>query len=320
MPRNPTKKPKVLKAKNIKKRTGAKSQAKQIAALSTAVSKINKQQYESVMLAWQRPTAIIDTTLGGTNAYICPIPITPNNPFSQQTPEVTTPLRWSDNRVASGAAYFTKSMVFGASSAARSSPEWIHTGSTVKWRLQTNEPTFSTYSLYLIQAKTKQADQLISDRQFKNSTTLGVYPGSAAALNEGNDYISHIDQFGCMINKKYWKVLGQRQINFSAPGVTNLEANADLAGGANTRNNLVIKEGTFKVPAGGSIKCFNTMPFENPSSPALGRKPANAATMGFIDEDNSKTCYLVCVNNGVSADAESAKLSMLTLDHYKAVV
>ena len=164
------------------------------------------------MLAWQRPTAPIDFTLGGVNAYVMPCPITPNNPFSQATPEATEPLRWSDNRVATAAPYFTKGMVFGASSAARASPEWIHTGSTLKWRLQTNEPTFSTYSLYLIQAKSKQADQLISDRQLKNSTTLGIYPGSGAFLNVGSDYITHQDQFGCMINKKYWKVLGQRQI------------------------------------------------------------------------------------------------------------
>lgn len=322
MPRNPTKKPKVLKRKNIKRRTGAKSQAKQIAALSTAVSKINKTQYESCMLAWQRPTALIDTTLGGVNAYILPCPITPNNPFSQETGGgQTEPLRWTDNRVASGAAYFTKSMVFGASSAARSSGEWIHTGSTLKWRLQTNEPTFSTYSIYLVQAKSKQADQLISDRQFKNSTTLGVYPGSAAQLNVGNDYITHQDQMGCMLNKKFWKILGQRNnINFSVPGVNNLEANADLAGGASGNNNLVIREGTFKIPAGGSIKCFNTMPYESASSPALGRKPANAATMGFLDEDNSRTAYLVIIGNGVSADSESAKLSTLCVDNYKVVV
>ncbi|AXQ65311.1 MAG: hypothetical protein [Circular genetic element sp.] len=317
---NPTKKPKVLKRKNIKRRTGAKSQAKQISALSTAVSKLNKRQYESVMLAWQRPNAIIEQTLGGVNAYVLPCPITPNNPFSQTTPEATEPLRWADNRVASNAAYFTKSMVFGCSSAARSSPEWIHTGSTLKWRLSTNEPTFSTYSLYLIQAKSRQADQLISDRQLKNMTTLGIYPGSGGVLNSGSDYITHQSQFGCMINKKYWKVLGQRQINFSVPGVTNLEANLDLAGGADTRNNTVIKEGTFKIPGGGSIKCFNSMPFTNTASPALGRKPANAATLGFIDEDNSKTCYLVCINDGVAADSESAKLSTLCLDHYKAVV
>ena len=102
--------------------------------------------------------------------------------------------------------------------------------------------------------------------------------------------------------------------------MTNLENNLDLAGGANTRNNSVIKEGTFKLPAGGSIKCFNTMPYATSGSPALGRKPANAATLGFIDEDNSKTCYLICVNDGASADSESAKLSTLTMDHYKVVV
>lgn len=319
MPKNPTKKPKVLRRKNIKKRTGARSQAKQISALSTAVSKLNKTCYEHVMLGWIRPKATIDTTIGGIGAYVCPIPITPNNPYSQQSSVSPDQLKWSDNRGISAANYFTKSPIFGSSEAARNSPEWIHTGSTIKWRLETTEPSFSTYSMFLIQAKSRQSDQLISDRQLKNSTSSG-YAGSAAQIREGVDYTTHPQLFGTMLNKKYWKVLHTRQVNFSVPGVNNLEGNADLAGGANTRNNTVIKEGTFRVPAGGSIKCFNVMPYENSSSPALGRKPANASQLGFLDEDNSKTCYLVIVNNGVAAEGEFCSLSMMTLDNYKAVV
>lgn len=319
MPKNPAKKPRVLKRKNIKRKTGAKSQAKQISALSTAVSKITKRQYESVMLGWIRPKATIDTTVGGIGAYILPVPITPNNPYSQTSGVSSDQLKWSDNRGISSANYFTKSGVFGCSESARNSPEWIHTGSTMKWRLETTEPTFSTYSLFLIQARSRQADQLISDRALKNSTTSS-YAGSGGTLREGVDYITHPQLMGTMINKKYWKILHTRQINFSVPGATNLEANLDLGGGANTRNNTVIKEGTFKIPAGGSIKCFNVMPYVSESSPALGRKPANACQLGYLDEDTSKTCYLVCVNNGVSAEGEFCSLSTMTLDHYKAVV
>lgn len=320
MPKNPTRKPKVLKRKNIKRRTGAKSQAKQISALSTQISKITKQQYESVMLGWIRPKATIDSATGGIGCYILPVPITPNNPYSQVGGVSPDPLKWSDNRGIAAANYFTKSPVFGSSEAARNSSEWIHTGSTLKWRMETTEPTFSTYSLFLIQAKSRQSDQLVSDRTLKNAVT-GSYAGSGGQLREGVDYLTHPSLFGTMINKKYWKVLGQRQINFSVPGVTTFkENNVDLQGGANTRNNTVIKEGTFKVPAGGSIKCFNVMPYVNESSPALGRKPANACQLGFLDEDNSKTCYLVCINNGVSIDGQLTSLSTMTLDHYKAAV
>jgi len=320
MPKNPTKKPKVLKRKNIKRRTGAKSQAKQISALSTQVAKITKQQFESVMLGWIRPKSTIDTTVGGIGAYICPIPITPQNPYVQDTVTEGGQIKWSDNRGMSASNYFTKSPCFGSSEAARNSSEWIHTGSTLKWRLETTEPTFSTYSMFLIQAKSRQADQLISDRGLKNSTG-GGFPGSASQLREGVDYLTHPQLFGTMLNKKYWKVLHTRQINFSVPGVTDFKnANVDLQGGANTRNNTVIKEGTFKIPAGGSIKCFNVMPYKDLSSPALGRKPANASQLGYLDGDNSKTCYLVIVNNGVAVDGEFASLSLMALDNYKAVV
>lgn len=317
----PLKKPRVLRRKNIRRRKSANAQSKQIAALSRSVSSLTRRQYEPVMLAWQRPKATIDLAAGGTNAYVCPIPITPNNPTGQETTQSTAPLRWSDNRGISSANYFTKSTIFGSSQSARHSPEWIHTGSTLKWRLETNEPTFATYSVFLIQAKSRQSDQLISDRNFKGATSGATYPGSAASLNVGSDYITHQDVMGTMINKKYWKVLGSRQVNFSVPGVTSVkETNVDLQGGANTRDNTVLKEGTFKIPAGGVIKCFNTLPYKDPSSPVLGRESANAIQMGFLDEDNSKTCYLVIINNGVSVDGEFTSLSTLVVDRYRAVV
>lgn len=322
-PRYSRKTRKVLRRKNIKRRTGARAQSKQIAALSSQVSKLTHRQFEPVMLGWQRPTANIDLVAGGTNAYVLPIPITPNNPTSQINGVMSgtdAPLRWSDNRGMSSANYFTKSPMFGISASARSSPEWIHTGSTLKYRLQTNEPSFSTYSVFLVQARSRQADQLISDRRLKNQTT-GSYPGSASTFNEGSDFITHQDVMGTMFNKKYWKVLYHRDINFSVPGVTAVKTtNVDLKGGADTRDNTVLKEGSCRIPAGGSIKCFNTMPYKNPSSPALGREAPNAIQLGYLDEDTSKTCYFVIVNNGVSADMESCSLSTLVLDRYKAVV
>lgn len=314
-------KPKVIKRKNIRRKTGATSQAKQIAALSTELSKLNKVQYEHVMLVWQRPKANIDGVVGGTGAYILPVPITPNNPYAQQDAlNLNAQLKWSDNRLMSQAQYFQKMPVFGSSQAARNSSHWIHTGSTLKWRLQTNEPSFATYSVYLIQAKARQADQLISDRQLKNSATAS-WPGSAGSLDEQVDFATHTNVFGTQFNMKYWKILGKRTCNFSVPGVTSVKTdNADLQGGADTRDNTVVKEGTFKVPAGGSIKCFNKMPLVDESSPALGRHPALASTVGYLDEDTSKTAYLVIINNGASVDGEITELSTMTIDHYKVVV
>jgi len=48
------KKPKVLKRKNIKRKTGAKSQAKQITALSSQLTKLTKTQYETIQTVWNR--------------------------------------------------------------------------------------------------------------------------------------------------------------------------------------------------------------------------------------------------------------------------
>lgn len=317
----PYKKPRVLRRRNVKRRKGARAQSKQILALSRQVSSLVKTQYESCMLAWQRAKSTIDLAAGGNNAYILPIPITPNNPTQQLTGFGTNePLKWSDNRGIAASNYFTKSTLFGISSAARSSPEWIHTGTTLRYRLETNEPTFATYSVFLVQARSRQADQLSDDRRLKGSAT-GSFPGSSAQMLAGTDWITHQDCFGTFFNKKYWKVLYERQINFSVPGVTSVKAiNADLQGGANTRNNTVVKEGVLRIPAGGSIKNFNNMPFVNASSPALGRQPPNAAQVGYQDEDCSKTCYLVIVNNGVSVDGEITSLSTLALDRYRVVV
>lgn len=317
----PFRKPRVLRKKNIRRKRGARAQSKQIMALSRQVRRITRTQFETVMTGWIRPKATIDLAAGGTNCYICPLPTTPGNPTSQMTGFGTTdPLKWSDNRGISSANYFTKSILFGVSSAARASPEWFHTGTTLKYRMQTNEPSFSTYSMFVIQARPKQADQLSDDRGLKASSGSG-FTGSGAQLQPGTDYVTHPEIMGTMINRKYWKVLYQRVINFSVPNVTDFKAvNVDLQGGADTRNNTVLKEGTFRIPAAGSIKNFNNLPFNNPSSPALGRDPPNASQLGYQDEDNAKPAYLVIVNNGVSTDGEITELSLQAVDRYKAVV
>jgi len=52
----------------------------------------------------------------------------------------------------------------------------------------------------------------------------------------------------------------------------------------------------------------------------MGYKAANASQIGYIDEKNEKTQYLVIINNGVSADLETVNLSLLVRDYYKLVV
>lgn len=314
-------KPKVLKKKNIKRRTGARNQAKQISALSTQMSKLTSSQYESTMLVWERLNASIDSTLGGTNAYVCPIPTSPCNPFKDETLQLPTGERitWSDTKTVSTQLSFAKTPVFGWSEAARNSPEVHHTGSTLKYRLQVNgEETFSTYSLFLIKAKARQADQLITDRNLKAATTLGS-PGAGALLIEGVDYVTHEDLMGTMMNKKYWNVLYSREINFSHPGATAIATNTNPAN-TNPLNNALIATGTLRIPAGGVIRNFNAQAPITAGNPDEGNKPTNACQIGYVDENNKSPCYLVIINNGAAADAETIDLSLLVKDYYKCVV
>lgn len=320
-----TKKPKALRKKRIMRKTGAKSQAKQIASLSSQVSKIVKSNYESGSLGWIRYNLSVDAVSGATTAYVCPIPITPGNPFYQDVYGAAVGsgarVRWSDNLALGSSTqnYMEKFPIFGFSQAAQNSPEWNHVGGTLKYRFESAEPTFSTYSLFLCRAKSRQSDQLVSDRALKNSrSTYG--PGSAGALVEMDDYVTHPNVMGTDINTKYWTVLAKRSINMSHPGATALAPNSNPAN-TNPRNNALIAEGTIRLPKGGVIRsAAKSLITQGGVGTTLNSSPLNASQVGFLDEDNSKTCYLFVINNGVSIDLETVNLSLMVKDHYRIAV
>lgn len=319
------KKPKVLKKNNIKRRTGAGAQAKQISALSTQVQRITKSNYENGSLVWVRDKLPIDSLTGGIQAYVCPVPITPGNPFYQDVKGAAVGqgarVRWADSLHLGGASnsFFEKFPLFGFSQQARNSHEWNHTGGTLRYRIESSEPSFSTYSLFLVQAKSRQSDQLISDRGLKNSVGTS-YPGSAGAMSELDDFVTHPNLMGTSFNSKYWKILSRRSINFGHPGSTALSTNVNPAN-TNARNNAVVVEGTIRLPAGGVIRSTaKALLTTGGVGGTVNPSPLNASQVGFLDEDNSKTCYLVIVNNGVSADLESVSMSLLTKDNYKIAV
>lgn len=316
-------KPRVLKKKNIKRRTGAKAQSRQISALSKQVTKITAQQYETIATCWNRPSLTVDTLTGGTQAYLCPIPASMCNAYSQNTVltqgDADQRIQWTDNLALAGMDNFRKNPLFGSSENARDSPCITHLGSILNYRMVSSEPAFSTYTIYLIRPKRKHSNQIVVDRQLKNGTTLNPTNGAGGSLTEGVDFITHPDILGTTINKKYWSVLYKKTVNFSHPGATSL---ADKVNPSNTdtRNNSVISEGTIKVPGGHTIRNFNRTPFENPSTPNLGFMKTSASQIGLVDEPTSATCYLCVVNNGVSAEGETVKLSFIVKDYYKAAV
>jgi len=315
-------KPKVLKRKNIKRRTGAKAQSKQITALSKQITSLTKSNYETVQTIWNRNNLSVDPSLGGINAYVCPIPKSMCNCFSQSTLDTAgdsdVRIAWSDNLGIAAQQTYRKNPIFGSSEAARNSPEANHMGGVLKWRLISDEPAFSTYTVALISPKSRQADQLITDRDLKGAKT-GLGPGSKALLVEGTDYETHPDVMGTQINKKFWNIDYYREVNFSHPGSTSQQTTAQ-ANNTNPKNNAIIAQGTIKLKAGGIIKCFNQQSMVDTGSPDLGFKAANASQIGYVDEKNEKIQYLVVINNGVSTDLETVNLSLLVRDYYKMVV
>lgn len=316
-------KPKYQKKKYIRKRTDARSQSKQIASLAKSISSINKQQYESIATVWNRPLATIDLLGGGVNAYICPIPVSMCNCYSQNT--VLTQgdddqrIQWLDNRALGSMDPFQKIPLFGSSENARDSPCVTHTGGYLSYRFTNNEPSFSTYSLFLVRPVKKHANQLVVDRKLKQYTTLNPVTGTAGSFTEGVDFITHPDVMGTIINRKYWRVLAKRSINFSHPNSTSINRTVS-ANNTNPKYNAQIAEGTIKIPGGTVIRNFNRTPYEQDSSPNKGTMKTSASQIGPVDEPDEKTAYLVVINNGSSADSELVKLSIVVKDFYKAVV
>lgn len=314
------KKPRVLKRKNIKRRTGAKAQSKQIVALSKQLTSLTKSNYETVQTVWHRDNLTVDAATAGTVAYVCPIPKSMCNCFNQITADTVSEndgrIKWSDNLAIASQQFFLKRPIFGSSQAARNSSEATHMGGTLKWRLQTTEPSFSTYSIFLISPKSRQADQLITDRNLKGVTTSS-FAGGAASLQEYSDYVTHPNLMGTQINRKYWNVHYSRQVNLCHPNSTTIQTTAQ-ANNTNPRNNALIAEGSISLSGGSVIKCMNK-PLQNYAA-GNQTSPVNASQIGYVDEKNEKTQYLVVVNNGVSSDLQTVNLSLLVKDVYKMVV
>ena len=176
------------------------------------VSSLTKSQYETVQTTWNRQSLSVDTATPGIGAYVCPIPKSMGNCFNQSTIETAglgdRRIKWTDNLIIAAQPFYQKTAIFGSSDAARNSPEANHMGGILKWRLQNFEPSFSTYSIYLVSPKSRQADQLITDRKLKG-TTGGHNPGSGAVMNNGRSTSKHHRGQSCGDDSLATTVTGQ---------------------------------------------------------------------------------------------------------------
>lgn len=322
MPRKIRKKSKVLRKRNVQRRTSAKAQSRQIMALSRSVSSITRKQFARVHTTWQRNMLAVEGTTGGIQAYVCPLPYAPGNPVGASQPggQVT----WTDNLSLAAQATFSKKAVFGVAREAATSNEIYHTGGCLKWQMVTNEPTFSKYYLFLIKPKPGMADQLVKDRQFKQGTVLNSTLGAAASLTQDLDYVVHEEGltggtlFGAQMNPKYWSVLYQREITLgrNEAGAQDAEQIFNYNAPGDPGRTGLTARGTIKLPAGGMLKNASVA-----SQSGTGNtSQATSWEVGYGDQENEGGCFLVCINNGVSVDGQVCKLGFIVHDYYKACV
>lgn len=316
----PAKKAKVLNKKRIMKKTGAKSQAKQISALSNQVSKLTRRSWATCATRWQRNNLTCDTVAGSGYAYIAPIPYAPGNPTGSGTGNLPTP--FTDNLSLAAQSTFSKEIIFGIAAEAQNSNEVYHTGGHIKWQMMSTEPSFGKYTLALIRPKKALADQLVKDRLLKQGSVLNPTLGFASFLNNGLDYVTHSGTgagtalgtfFGATINSKYWTTLYKKELTFSHPNGSTINQTVS-ANNSSPASNAITHRGTIKLPAGGLCKNAGTSSQTGPNPEATGWE------LEYGDQSNETGCYLICINNGVNLDDETTTLGYMVCDYYKAAV
>jgi len=320
MPKKIRRKSRVLRKRNVKRRTGAKAQSRQIMALSRSVSSITRKQFAKVHTTWQRNMLTVEGTTGGVQAYICPIPYVPGNPVGASQPGGQ--VVWTDNLSLASQSSFSKKAVFGVAREAATSNEVYHTGGCIKWQFITNEPTFSKYYMFLIKPKPGMADQLIKDRQFKAGLPLNATLGAAAALTQDLDFVVHEEGvtggtvFGAQMNPKYWTTLYQKEITAGANNAGDRTQNINYNAPGSAALTPLTARGTIKLPAGGMIKNSSVAS----QSGAGNAGQATSWEVGYGDQENESGVYLVIINNGISLDGEAGKVGFIVHDYYKACV
>lgn len=311
----PKKKPRALR--NVRRKTGARAQAKQIAALSRQVTNINREQTDSIRTCWQRNNLPIGSGGAVATPYICPLPYALCDPLGASP--VPNAQVWSDNRVIAAQPTFSKRLVFGYAEAAAGSNKIYHTGGRLRYTLYTTEPSYTKVTLCLIRAKKNQADQLVTDRNLKGKTT-GNQPGSAARIFDDVDYTVHNGAggsydtwYGAEINRKYWDVLYSREIALATPKDLSASSVQRVTPVVNGKNNTLVATGSIKLPAAGVVTAVGYATTQNES-------PATAMEQQYLDQRNEDSLYLVAINNDLQIDTQNVSMGFVVTDYYKAVV
>ena len=325
--RRTTYRKRTLSRKNIKRRTGARAQSSQIATLSRAVAKINREQHETIRTVWQRNKLPVETVATPGFPYMCPIPRNAMDFNDKFDPGSGMTTKWTDTLSVASQPYFTKDQIFGCSDAALNTGTLTHTGGHLKYQLSCEDDGMTKATIAVIQPKKWCADMKTIDNGLRARTTPPLGPdanaSSGAPLILGTDYVVHSGEgsadagdtfFGCTFNKKYWNVLYQRECTFGHIGATGIANNAS-ANNANPANNALVKSGTIKIPGMGVIRS-SANHREMEQTPAV----QNALELGLYDERNEDALFFVVISSGVTIDNDGLYLGLLGTDYYRAVV
>jgi len=304
------------------RRTAPRSRA--LSALTRRVNKITRENTEKIVTTWSRNQLPIQTVGTSGMPYVCPIPYNAMDPNDTQAPGTGVTTQWRDILGLAVQPYFTKSFQFGHSASAVDSNQLRHTGGTLKWQMSSTEPDYTKVTLALIRPKKAVADQLTADRGLLGNGTIPYGPtgtGGNFGVNVGEDYAVHKAQggssqtgtpatyFGTTFNRKYWDVLYQREVAFGHPGAQGFAGNTS-ANNSSPANNAIIHTGTIKLPAGGQIKSVSRSVDQSDE----------AVQLGLLDQRNENACYLVAIQNGVTADLEEITMGFIVMDYYTATI
>lgn len=278
-------------ARRAKKRTGAKSQSKQIQALSRQVSKIAEISSVPLQLRWQRQNSFVDrealtaANSGNLTVYMCPIPVAPSQVGANVANFADT------GPLAIGANDFKKTKVWITATDVNQKPRCTHRGGYLTYKLSRPNISLRYIKVMLIKSKSSVADQMSLQRSlqyFDANSAPPLIAGQSARLIENYDYIHNpvttINDpvTGVQINPQMWEVLAQRTHKFGTekPFIpTQAQPISPNAIGQSMRTEAT---GFFKIPAGGAVhKIWST------------DHTQQATNLDYVNQRSEKNVFLV---------------------------
>ena len=307
-----------LAPKNIRRRTGARAQSKQIASLNRKVSMLTKTNYFTFSTQWERLSLPIEALATTGVPYVLPIPA--NVMDGRQNAGVPTNVsRWRDSLAIASQPYYEKSFIFNYPDVLATVPEVYHKSTIIKYQVTCNEAELTKVFLAVVSPKKGIASQLIADNALDGtSVPFGPTDGNTNFVN-GMDYVQQsggsasggaTTVFGTLLNLQRWDVHYKREMAFGLPNAGTAATTAENVVPGTTGNNTRVASGTIRLPGIGRIRSISR------GAPQVSNA-ANAITLGLLDQPDHTKRYVVMLSNGVTADGEGVYMGCSVVDTYR---